>query len=48
MRNAVIKLAIHLWRTDASFSQYPYGPPMYGLRNRLAWWLYHAAIRGEA
>lgn len=45
-RYMALHAALKLWRTDLSFRQYPFGPPSRGLRNGLAWVLYHWAIRG--
>ncbi len=42
--NWMIGKALKLWRTDATFFQYPFGPPDHGIRYGLAWRLYHAGL----
>lgn len=43
--NLMICAAIKLWRTDAKFTGWPFGPPDRGLRYGTAWRLYHWGLR---
>lgn len=37
----LISAAFRIWRTDASFHGWPYGPPDHGFKYGFAWWAYH-------
>ncbi len=44
MAKACFTIAFRIWRTDESFSQYPFGPPDRWFWPRVAWELYHFAL----
>lgn len=47
MTKLLFRFAFWIWRTDADFAQYPYGPPDRWFWPRIAWEAYHLALRIE-
>ena len=43
--NIRMRIALHLWNTDESFADHPYGPPTATLLDKLAMALWTSGIR---